>query len=103
MTNGGKTIKAVDCVSVDKLVKILGTFDENLSFIIKETDTVCYVEGTKIRIEGAMRNVDIAEKALRAMVTLASTEEEIVEKTVHKQDDLFTVAITYVIEQRYNL
>ena len=77
MTNGGKTIKAVDCVSVDKLVKILGTFDENLSFIIKETDTVCYVEGTKIRIEGAMRNVDIAEKALRAMVTLASTEEEI--------------------------
>ena len=77
MTNGGKTIKVVDCVSVDKLVKILGTFDENLSFIIKETDTVCYVEGTKIRIEGAMRNVDIAEKALRAMVTLASTEEEI--------------------------
>ena len=32
-----------------------------------------------------------------------SGEEEIVEKTVHKQDDLFTVAITYVIEQRYNL
>ena len=77
MTNGGRTTTTVDCNSMDKLVKVLGTFDENLTFISKETGAVCYVEGAKIRIEGKAECVALAEKALRAMVTLASTDDGI--------------------------
>lgn len=77
MTNGEKTTRTVDCRSVDKLARVLGTFDENLTFISDETDTICYVEGVKIRIEGSFENADIAEKAWSAMVKLASTDDAI--------------------------
>ena len=42
----------VDARSVDNLVRVLGTFDENINFLSEELGVFCYVEGVKIRIEG---------------------------------------------------
>ena len=77
MTNGRKIMRTVDCGSVDKLVKVLGTFDENLNFVADETGVICYVEGAKIRMEGAEKDVDLAEKALLALIKLAAVDDEI--------------------------
>lgn len=77
MTNGGKTTRTVDCRSVDKLARVLGAFDENLAWIARETDTACYVEGAKIRIEGSAENTATAERAFAAMLKLTAADDEI--------------------------
>ena len=69
--------QSVDVKSVDKLVKVLGNFDENLQFISRELGVVCYVEGMKIRVEGKSSDVAVALRALEAMCKLADTEENI--------------------------
>ena len=39
----------VELGTLDTLSKLLGTFDENLNIIARETGVTAYVEGTKIR------------------------------------------------------
>ena len=67
----------VDAKSVDNLVRVLGTFDENINFLSEELGVFCYVEGVKIRIEGEQKGVELAEKALSALVGLAAKGDEI--------------------------
>ncbi len=67
----------VDARSVDNLVRVLGTFDENINFLSEELGVFCYVEGVKIRIEGEQKGVELAEKALNALVGLAAKGDEI--------------------------
>ena len=67
----------VDARSVDNLVRVLGTFDENINFLSEELGVFCYVEGVKIRIEGEQKGVELAEKALSALVGLAAKGDEI--------------------------
>jgi phosphate starvation-inducible PhoH-like protein len=62
---------------VDNLVRVLGTFDENINFLSEELGVFCYVEGVKIRIEGEQKGVELAEKALNALVGLAAKGDEI--------------------------
>ena len=69
--------QTVDTKSVDKLVKVLGNFDENLQFVSRALGVVCYVEGMKIRVEGNAEEVAVAVRALEAMTRLADTEEGI--------------------------
>lgn len=69
--------QTVDTKSVDKLVKVLGNFDENLQFVSRALSVVCYVEGMKIRVEGEAEDVAVAVRALEAMTRLAETEEGI--------------------------
>ena len=52
MSNIERVTQTVDTKEVDKLARILGTFDENLNFLCRELGVVGYVEGAKIRLEG---------------------------------------------------
>ncbi|MBQ7880155.1 MAG: PhoH family protein [Clostridia bacterium] len=72
-----KTALTVDTGSVDKLSRVLGAYDENLAFLMRELSVVAYIEGVKIRLEGATTNVLVAERALSALVKLADAGEEI--------------------------
>ncbi len=75
MANADRVAKTVDALSVDKLAKILGAFDENLNFLARELDVVAYVEGVKIRIEGDAPCVSTAAKVLQELVKIAGEEE----------------------------
>ena len=77
MSNRGKITETVDVKSLDRLAKILGTFDENLEFLSAELGVIAYVEGVKIRVEGAEEGVRVAAKVLTALIKLADQDEEI--------------------------
>ena len=53
-----RTIKRVEAAGVDKLQKILGTFDENLNIIMREFGVLIRVEGLEFIIEGEEEGVD---------------------------------------------
>lgn len=72
-----RTKKTVDVQSVDKLARILGTFDENLNFLAKELDVIAYVEGTKIRLEGDEENVAVGAAALESLVKTCAADNEV--------------------------
>lgn len=67
----------VDMGSVDKLALVLGTFDENLNFLARETGVMAYVDGVKIRVEGGAEEVALAVKVLGALANLAGQGESI--------------------------
>ena len=69
--------QTIDVKSVDKLSRILGTFDENLNFLSKELDVVAYVDGVKISIEGEEKQVDIALQVISSLVKIADAGESI--------------------------
>ena len=77
MVSTDKKIESVDVGSVDKLAKILGTFDENLNFLSKEIGVVAYVDGVKIRVEGEAKAVGLAVKVLKELVGLTTDNEPI--------------------------
>ena len=77
MIHEERIIETVDTKSVDKLARILGTFDENLNFLCKELNVISYVEGAKIRIEGEQKAVALGAQVLSALVKLADKGEEI--------------------------
>ncbi len=75
MANADRVAQTVDALSVDKLAKILGAFDENLNFLARELDVVAYVEGVKIRVEGEFFAVATATQVLNELVKIAGEEE----------------------------
>ncbi len=77
MSNTEKTVQIIDTSSVDKLAKILGSFDENLNFLSRELGILAYVEGVKIRLEGKEEDVALGGQVLTALVELAEKEEQI--------------------------
>ncbi len=76
MANVRRT-ETIDAKSVDRLARVLGTFDENLNFLTRELGVVAYVEGVKIRVEGEDESVRIAGRVLTALVDSAERGEEI--------------------------
>ncbi|MBQ9714540.1 MAG: PhoH family protein [Clostridia bacterium] len=64
-------------MSVDRLARILGAFDENLNFLSRELGVVAYVDGVKIRLEGESQAVRIGGRVLNALVKTAENGEEI--------------------------
>ena len=77
-----KTQKTVDAISLDKLSAVLGAFDENLEFLMRELGIVAYVEGVKIRLEGELEQVVTGVKTLNALLALAERGEQIDESKV---------------------
>ena len=67
----------VEVGSLDRLSKLLGSFDENLDFLMRELSVTAYVDGMKIRIEGKSEDVAVAERTLKALLTLADNGEEV--------------------------
>ena len=72
-----KTNITVDTGTVDNLSRVLGAYDENLAFLMRELSVVAYVEGAKIRLEGGMDDALVAQRALTALVKLAQAGETI--------------------------
>lgn len=69
-------IKAsTDVKNLDKLYKVLGPFDENLTFLSRETGVSAYVEGTNIRFEGDEKNVEIAKSVVETLLHFTETGE----------------------------
>lgn len=66
--------QTVDVKSVDKLARILGSFDENLNFLSKELSLVAYVDGVKIILEGEEKSVMLGADALDALVKIDDGE-----------------------------
>ena len=77
MLKNKKVSQTVDTGSVDRLSKLLGSFDENLEFLMRELSVIAYVEGVKIRLEGEEEEVGVGVKALTALLKLAVEGEEI--------------------------
>ena len=69
--------KTIDTQSLDKLSRILGSFDENLNFLSKELGVIAYVEGVKIRLEGEEEPVALGAEVLNALVQMTEQEEVI--------------------------
>ena len=77
-----KIKQTIDVKSLDKLVRILGSFDENLNLLTRSLGIDAYVEGTKIRLEGQEDGVSVAYKALTALCATATGNEEIDESKI---------------------
>ncbi len=69
--------QTIDIKSVDKLSRILGTFDENLNFLSQELNVVAYVDGVKIHIDGEEKQTNVALQVLSALVKVADAGEPI--------------------------
>ena len=63
-----KIKQTVDVKSMDKLAKILGSFDENLNFLSRTLNLVAYVDGVKILLEGEEKNVMLGADVLNSLV-----------------------------------
>ena len=62
---------------MDRLSRILGTFDENLTLLSRELNLVSYVEGVKIILEGEERDVACGEEVISALLTFAESGESV--------------------------
>ena len=82
MSSKVKKTQTVDAKSMDRLSRVLGAFDENLGFLMRELNIIAFVEGVKIRLEGEQEPVVWGAKALNALVKIAETGEEIDETRV---------------------
>ena len=60
----------IDVKSVDKLARLLGSFDENLNFLSAQLSLVAYVDGVKIILEGEEKNVALGIDVLGALLKL---------------------------------
>ena len=77
MTTKGKTTQIIDVRSVENLARILGAFDENLTFLMRETGVSAYVEGVKIKVSGEEESVRIAAQSLKALLSLVEKGEQV--------------------------
>lgn len=57
-----------DVKSMDKLVRLLGNFDENLNFLSSQLSLIAYVDGVKIILEGEEKNVMLGIDVLGALM-----------------------------------
>ena len=65
----------IDVKSVEKLARLLGSFDENLNFLSAQLSLVAYVDGVKIILEGEEKNVALGIDVIGALL---KTESEVV-------------------------
>lgn len=73
----GNTIKKVNAGNADKLQKILGTFDENLNIIMRETGVIIRVDGINVVIEGSEENAAQAASVVESLLALAENGENV--------------------------
>ncbi|MDE7264936.1 MAG: hypothetical protein K2N52_01510, partial [Clostridia bacterium] len=73
----GKTVKKVSAVSVDKLQKVVGTFDENLNDIMRGLGVIIRVDGLDFIVEGEDKNAAKAASVLESLLTLTENGEAV--------------------------
>lgn len=72
-----KTVKTIEAGGVDKLQKILGTFDENLNVIMHENGVLIRVDGLKLIIEGLEDGVNNSVSVIESLLSLAGNGESV--------------------------
>ncbi len=68
---------AVDAGNLDKLQRVLGVFDENLTVIARELQLTTHVDGTVIRLEGEGENAGIGAEVVKSLLAIAEAGEPI--------------------------
>ena len=65
---------SVDTGALDKLQKLLGTFDENINTIARELGVTAHVDGTAVSFEGDAADVAaaVAESLLKVIALVCS-------------------------------
>lgn len=63
--------------SLEELSTILGTYDENLTYLTRELNLLAYVDGMKIKLEGNVEDVTCGENVLSALAQSARLGERI--------------------------
>ena len=79
--------KTIELKSLDELSGILGTYDENLTYLARELNLLAYVDGMKIRLEGSAEDVRLGEAVVQALA-----------QTVHSGERIDGAKIAYCIE-----
>lgn len=72
-----KTRKEIPLNSAATLSELVGSFDENINVIMRETGTVITVEGDKMVVTGEPEGVKIAESVLNKLNDLISSGEHV--------------------------
>ncbi len=71
------TVKKVEADSLDKLQKILGSFDENLNVIMRALSVIVRVEELTFVIEGEEERVSTAVSVIESLLALAEIGETV--------------------------
>ncbi len=82
-----KIKKTIEARSLEELSGILGTYDENLTYLARELNLLAYVDGMKIRLEGAAEDAQRGEEVLVAL-----------RETVRKGERVDGTKLVYCIE-----
>ena len=69
--------RTVELNSLDELSLILGAYDENRTYLSRELNLLAYVDGLKIRLEGAEEDVRCGERVLSALAQTVGLGERI--------------------------
>ena len=67
----------VDAKSLDKIQKLLGSFDENLNIITRELSVNATLNGTAVKLSGNEEDVLVAKKVLEGLLKLIDANEPI--------------------------
>ena len=79
-----KVKKIIEIKSLDELSGVLGSYDENLTYIARELDILAYVDGMKIRLEGEEDSVYCAQAVVNALLqTVRAGERADASKTAY--------------------
>ena len=69
--------KTIQLNSLEELSEVLGSYDENLTYLSRELRLLAYVDGMKIRLEGSEEDVRLGETVLEALAHTVRNGERI--------------------------
>ena len=72
-----ESVKKISAESADKLQRVLGTFDENISLIMRDVGVLIRVNGVDFVISGGEEKVNQAYSVLESLIALADSGENI--------------------------
>lgn len=67
----------IETGALDKLQKVLGVFDENITTIARELDLLTHVNGTSIVLEGEEQNVITGKEVVANLLSIVESGEHI--------------------------
>ncbi len=77
-----KFSKEIKISDAETLSKILGVFDENLTLLMKETETEVYANGETLVISGEKESVELATIVIDKLLTIVEAGEGVDKSTV---------------------
>ncbi|MCH5147845.1 MAG: PhoH family protein [Clostridiales bacterium] len=72
-----ESVKKISAESADKLQRVLGTFDENISLIMRDIGVLIRVSGVNFVVSGEEEKVNQAYSVLESLIALADSADSI--------------------------